>query len=609
MAAATLPEGTYTAQAEQTDAAGNTGASSANTFYTPIGAPASLSGTSVSSTQNDLSWTSNSTTETGLSVERCSGSGCSSFAQVATVSAGVTTYSDAIPGEGTYRYRVAAFNSGNGVTSDYSNEVAVASVPTAPSGLLTVLMSTSRIDLSWTDASGGESDFHVERCTGSGCTSFAEIAAVGADVTTYSSTGLTEDTWYRYRVRAHVHDDGLDLYSSYSNVAQNLTTLFIPEVTVGFDPVGRGITVSAWNPITEASLDALTPASIQSLPRKEQLWAYTTSGPGGTMTMELRVWSSTSTVTAKIASLTYAGGTPLTPAANNVSYQWTLRNGALNTVAGQAWATRYNWNAARNQTVIQGSSRVTATGLVTGHLATNRGSISVVNTNVVSLSVNDVSAPEGDSGTTNLNFTVSLQGTTMLPVTVNYATTNGSASAGSDYTAVSGMLAFGAGETSKTVAVVIVGDSQIEASETLYLNLSGATNAIISDAQGKGTITNDEVPTVSINDVTLNERHKGLVAFTFTASLSAASLETAKVSYATADVSAVSNRSCSKTVDYVKAQGTLSFSPGQTSKTLTVKVCGNTINESDETFVVNLSNPSGAIIADSQGLGTILNDD
>jgi chitinase len=109
------------------------------------------------------------------------------------------------------------------------------------------------------------------------------------------------------------------------------------------------------------------------------------------------------------------------------------------------------------------------------------------------LSVSDATRAEGNSGTAKLNFTVSLSKVATGPVTVQYGTANGTASAGSDYTAKSGTLTFAAGETSKTVSVAVSGDAAVEANETLTLNLSRASGARIADRSGTGTITNDDV--------------------------------------------------------------------------------------------------------------------
>jgi hypothetical protein len=109
-----------------------------------------------------------------------------------------------------------------------------------------------------------------------------------------------------------------------------------------------------------------------------------------------------------------------------------------------------------------------------------------------SLSINDVSVPEGNSGTTSATFTVTLNPASDTTVTVNYATANGTAVAPGDYTATSGTLTFLPGETTKTIPVSVNGDTQLEPNETFFVNLSDAVNANIADGQGVGTIVNDD---------------------------------------------------------------------------------------------------------------------
>jgi Calx-beta domain-containing protein/glycosyl hydrolase family 99 len=111
------------------------------------------------------------------------------------------------------------------------------------------------------------------------------------------------------------------------------------------------------------------------------------------------------------------------------------------------------------------------------------------------LSITDVGVTEGNSGTANANFTVSLSAASSNPVTVFYTTADGTATAPGDYTPTTGLLTFAPNETSKTVAVPVVGDAAVESNETFSVNLSNASNATIADAQGVGTITNDDTET------------------------------------------------------------------------------------------------------------------
>ena len=219
------------------------------------------------------------------------------------------------------------------------------------------------------------------------------------------------------------------------------------------------------------------------------------------------------------------------------------------------------------------------------------------------LSIGDVAAAEGNSGSTDATFTVSLSYASHLPVTVNYATANGSAAAGSDYTSAAGTLTFAPGQTSQTITVPVLGDTVDEPSETFLVNLSGNTNALLADAQAVGTIGDDDTATLAISDVTVTEGHSGAASAVFTVSLSAASSLTVTVNYATAAGTAAAG------TDFTSASGTLTFAPGVTSQTVAVAVQGDTVDELDENFVVNLSGNVNAALADAQGAGTILDDD
>jgi len=215
-----------------------------------------------------------------------------------------------------------------------------------------------------------------------------------------------------------------------------------------------------------------------------------------------------------------------------------------------------------------------------------------------------VSGTEGNTGATNFVFTVSLSAGYDQTVTVHYSTANGAATAGSDYTTTSGTVTFLAGETSHTVTVAVTGDRVPESDETFFVNLDNASsNASLADAQGVGTILDDE-PRITINDVSLSEGNSGTKSFNFTVSLSAAYDAAVTVSYATANGTAtVANK------DYQSKSGTVTIAAGVTSQTVTILVTGDRRKESDETFYVNLSNAVSGLITDSQGVGTILNDD
>ncbi len=225
------------------------------------------------------------------------------------------------------------------------------------------------------------------------------------------------------------------------------------------------------------------------------------------------------------------------------------------------------------------------------------------------LSINDVTVTEGNSGTVNANFTVTLSAASSQAVSVDYATANDTASAPSDYSAIGlTTLTFAPNETSKTISVTVFGDTEIEGDETFFVNLSNAVGADINDAQGVGTIANDDqpppAPTFSIDDVAVIEGDSGTVDAVFTVTLSAAGSQQVSVDFATANGTATGG------ADFeVITLTTLTFAPYETTQTISVTVFGDTEVESNETFFVNLSNAVGANINDAQGAGTITNDD
>jgi chitinase len=220
------------------------------------------------------------------------------------------------------------------------------------------------------------------------------------------------------------------------------------------------------------------------------------------------------------------------------------------------------------------------------------------------LSVTDATTLEGDAGSTDATFTVSLSSVSYLGTTVAYATADDTATAGSDYTTTSGTLSIPAGQLSGTVVVPVLGDGVDEADETYFLNLSSPTNATIADGQGVGTITDDDVAVaISVDDVSSGEGDAGTATQTFTVSLDVPSGKTVSVDYVTTDGSA------GAATDYQSTTGTVTYLPGETAKTVDVLVNGDTLSEDDETYTLDLSNPVRSTIADAQGVGTILDDD
>jgi len=226
-----------------------------------------------------------------------------------------------------------------------------------------------------------------------------------------------------------------------------------------------------------------------------------------------------------------------------------------------------------------------------------------VNAQQPSISVRDAVVVEGNSGTTQATFVVALSAASSQTVSFSFATSNGTATAGSDYVATSGASSFAPGETEKPVVVLVNGDTVDESQETLFLDISNVQNATVGSNRGTGFINDDDGPTISINDVTLTEGNSGTKAATFTVSLSGASVETIAIRATTAPGTATASS------DYNPIDSVLIFTPGTVTRTVDVAIIGDTNLESNETFSVNLSDPFGTTIADGTGVGTILDDD
>lgn len=226
-------------------------------------------------------------------------------------------------------------------------------------------------------------------------------------------------------------------------------------------------------------------------------------------------------------------------------------------------------------------------------------------------SIQTVTAPEGNSATTPFTFKVDLSNPSSETITVQYDTKPGTADT-NDYTRNTGVLTFAPFEQSKTIAVQVTGDAQYEADEAFTVELSNPTNATLPSSSATlsatGSIQNDDpLPQVRVNGSSSQEEgNSGITPFVFEVSLSQASPVPIQVSYTTVDGQAAIADN-----DYTLTAGTLTFNPGETKKTVTVNVLGDTRSEPNETFQFKLSNPSNATIAPgSEGVnGTIENDD
>jgi large repetitive protein len=306
------------------------------------------------------------------------------------------------------------------------------------------------------------------------------------------------------------------------------------------------------------------------------------------------------------------------PGSSAVTVNWTTANGSATAPAdygADSGTLTFNPGETSQQIVVlvQGDTvgeanetfSVNLSSATNATIADNSGLGTITDNDTSSITIAASTVTEGNSGTVNAPFNVTLSAPSSNTVTVNWSTANGSAIAPADYVADSGVVTFNPGEVSKQIVVLVAGDIAVEPSETYSVNLSNPTNATIAGSGfGLGTITDDDTRTISIGNATVTEGNAGTVNAVFTVTLSASSGNTITVSYATADGTAIAP------ADYVSVNSTVTFNPGETTKQIIVQIVGETVIEPNETYSVNLSNPINATVSGSGiGLGTITNND
>ncbi|HEY6189226.1 MAG TPA: Calx-beta domain-containing protein [Pyrinomonadaceae bacterium] len=230
-----------------------------------------------------------------------------------------------------------------------------------------------------------------------------------------------------------------------------------------------------------------------------------------------------------------------------------------------------------------------------------------------SLLINDAQVTEGNGGTTNAVFTVTLAQASNLTVKVDFSTADSTAKAGTDYQASSGTLTFAPGDLTKTITVTVNGNTINEPDKTFFVNLTNPQNAALNDAQGTGTIVNDDVSglQLSSNSYTVNEdAGHATITVTRTGDTSGA----ASVQFATSDLAGLNNcevntGDASARCDYTAIGGTLNFLAGESSKTFTVPVINDVYVEGPEVLTITLSNPVGATLSTPSAQLTITDND
>ncbi len=241
--------------------------------------------------------------------------------------------------------------------------------------------------------------------------------------------------------------------------------------------------------------------------------------------------------------------------------------------------------------------------------------VGTINDNdTATVTINNISVAEGNSGTTDAVFTISLNAPYYRDFTLNWTTAAGTvnpATEGVDYLAAAGTVTFTAGTTTRTVAVPVVADVLDEPNETFAVVLSSSTGPAISDSRGDATITDDDVVTIDVADVSVVEGNSGTTPATFTVTVSGDHAQTITVRVATSGGGPTPPAATAGT-DYTSLPSTvLTFDPGVASQTVSVSVIGDAVAEaSNESFGLTLSAPTGgAVLARTKALGIILDDD
>ncbi|MBX7072493.1 MAG: hypothetical protein K1X71_05045 [Pirellulales bacterium] len=347
-----------------------------------------------------------------------------------------------------------------------------------------------------------------------------------------------------------------------------------------------------------------------------------TEGDAGTKTMTFVATLSASSAQQVRVSFGTQNGT----ASSGAGGDYVTNNGLLTFAPGE---TEKSFTVTINGDLVHEADEkflVKLTNSINATIADDVAEGTILNDDAApTLAISSPTIAEGNSGTTLLTYTITRTGATALPTSVTVSTTeDGTAKSTAvapllaDFTAKSEVINFAANETSKEFTVTVLGDAIYEADETLIVRLTEATGATITTADGVGTITNDDTaPKISIADSQVVEGDSGTTNITFTITLSSPSGQPLPVvvDALTTPIDGIPNAAKSggsigdPDADYLGAGFTVEFAPGETSKTVTYQVFGDTTIEADEIFKVRLANAEGATIDRQEAIGTILDDD
>jgi hypothetical protein len=283
-----------------------------------------------------------------------------------------------------------------------------------------------------------------------------------------------------------------------------------------------------------------------------------------------------------------------------------------------------------------GTATVTVTlhddgGVANGGVDTSAAQTFVINVIAKpTITINDVSVIEGNSGYTPANFPVTLSWAFPAPVTVNYLSGNGTARSPADYLSASGTLTFAAEEVSKVITVQVVGETTKEKDETFGINLSSPTNATIARGSATGIILDDDAtPRVTVSSTSgtsspssggaagpqavdkpvvfasIVEGNAGQKQAVFAVTLSNMSSDVITVDYST-----VAGLNARANIDFLPVTGTLVF-PAESPdpQYIVVPIVGDKRREPNQKFSVHLANPIFAVIDTSDAGVDIVDDD
>ncbi|MBD1160404.1 hypothetical protein IDG51_03935, partial [Pelagibacterales bacterium SAG-MED14] len=437
---------------------------------------------------------------------------------------------------------------------------------------------------------------------GTSASSIAENAGSSITLTATLSNGTYQDVTAALGTSGTA-TEGTDYTDGSGNIDDITISAGATTGTVSFTPTNDSIVEgneTATIAVTGVSGGSATESGTQS-----ETITITDDDSGSFSVADVTVaeGAGTATVTVSVSNA-YSSDVTIDYATSNgtatAGSDYTAKNGTLTFSAGDTSKTFAVSITDDSTDESDETITITISNASDGTISDATGTVTITDNDTPSLSINDVSTTNENNTATNM--TVTLSDASTKTVTVNYATSNGTATAGSDYTTTSGTLTFSAGETSKTIPVTVLADSTDENNETVTMTLSSASNATISDSTGTFTITDDDnAPSLSINDVSTSDESNAATNMTVT--LSAASAKSVTVDYAT------SNGTATASSDYTATSGTLTFSAGETTKTIGITVLTDSLDEANETVTMTLSSASNASISDSTGTFTITDDD